>query len=82
MSSEAFHSVEAPFTEEEVKIAVFELGGDHTPTPDGFFVIFFFPEILRGVMQYFICMNSTRIVVFRRIGAYFITLILKKGCHY
>lgn len=46
MSSEAFHSVEAAFTEEEVNIAVFELGGDHTPTPDDFFVIFFFSRNL------------------------------------
>lgn len=72
-------SLEAPFVQDEVKLAVWRLGEDKAPGPDGFLIIFFKhfwelvkPEVLAFVFEFF-----ERGIISKDLGATFLTLIPK-----
>ena len=72
--------MEAPFSKDEIKAAVFILGGDRAPGLDGFPIAFFqhFWTLLEDEFQIFYNEFHENGVVSKELGASFISLIPKK----
>ena len=72
-------SLEGEIWEEEIKAAVFNLGEDKAPGPDGFPLVFFwrFWEDITEDLKAFLKVFRARDKLSRHIGASFITLLLR-----
>ena len=79
LSSSQRRTLEEQFSKEEIRAAVFDLGGDRAPGPDGFPIIYFqhFWDMLEDDLFVFneFCENG---VLVRELGASFLALIPKK----
>lgn len=73
-------SLEGPFEESEVKEAVWQLGEDKAPGPDGFPIIFFkfLLELVKVDILAFVLEFFERGIISKDLGAGFITLVSKK----
>ena len=81
LSISSASSLEFHFKNEEIKGAVFSLGGDHAPGPDGFPIVFYqhFWDILEDDLLVFFKEFHNNGAITGELGASFTSLIPKKG---
>ena len=80
LSSQSASSLEASFSKEEIKSAVFGMDGDRAPGPDGFPSVFFqhFWNLLEDGMLVFFNEFHSNGAIAKELGVSFIALIPKK----